>query len=158
MPENNEYFLTTSGMTIIFHITRQGLSRWVDRGMPKRDRNQFSLSECLEWVKREVWFVGVGKEDLAQEKLKYQKARTRREELRVQEEEKSLIPRDRAIKWVSLLVAEAKAAFMNFPRRMGASLALISDEKEIEGTLRKEIYSILTELAKPLKERKKRGK
>jgi hypothetical protein len=158
MTENNEYFLTTKGMTIVFPITRQGLSRWVDRGMPKKARNQYPLKECLDWIKTNVWGVGIGKEDFAQEKLKYQKARTRREELRVQQEEKSVIPRDQAIKWVSLLVAEAKAAFMNFPRRMGASLALISDEKEIEGTLRKEIYSILTELAKPLKDQKRKKK
>ena len=123
--------------------------------MPKKGRNEYSLKDCLAWIKTNVWYVGLGKEDIASEKLKYQKARTRREELRVLQEEKTLVPRDEAIKWVSLLVSESKSAFMNFPRRMGPLLAPVFDEKECEQMLRTEIWAILRHLAEEGKKKAK---
>jgi len=154
----NEIFLSTQQMTSLFKITRQGLSRWVERGMPKKNRNQFPLSECLHWVKREVWFIGVGKEDLAQQKLKFAVARARREELTVLEREGSLIPREASIQWLGSLVTEAKMGFMGLPRRLCEILAAESDAKLIEQNLHQEIWSILRRLAEPLRNKRKKFK
>ena len=65
----------------------------------------------------------------------------------MQEKEGSLILKNEAVKWVSILVAEAKQGFMNLPRRFGPVLAVVNDEKEIEELLRKEIWAILRQLA-----------
>ena len=142
----NEIFLTKKQMRKVFTISGSGLYRWVQRGLPK-DGRRFPLGPCLDWVKRNIWYTDSGKSEMAEEKLAFQRARTRREELRVQQEEKSLIPRNEAIHWLSTLVSEAKAGFMNLPRRFGPVLAVVNDEKEVEELLRKEIWAILRQLA-----------
>ena len=136
-------FLSTSQMTALFHITRQGLSRWVERGMPKASRNRYPLFKCLDWVKVNVWFVGVGTQNLAEEKLKYQRARTRREELRVAQEEGLLVPCEASIHWVSQLCVEAKALLIHWPYRLSGTLAAETDAKVIQQMLRKEVYDFL---------------
>jgi len=142
----NEIFLTKKQMMKVFTISGSGLYRWVQRGLPK-DGRRFPLGPCLDWVKRNIWHTDSGEGDMAEQKLAFQRARTRREELRVLQEEGSLIPKNEAVKWVSLLVAEAKQGFMNLPRRFGPVLAVVNDEKEIEELLRKEIWAILRQLA-----------
>jgi len=69
--------------------------------------------------------------------------------LKVKVERGDLVPRDQATQWLFGHVDEAKNAFWSLPRRMGPVLAPVSDEKEIEFVLRKEIREILTRLAEP---------
>jgi len=141
----NEVFLTKKQMMQSFTISGSGLYRWVQRGLPK-DGRRFPLGPCLDWIKRNVWCVGIGKEGLAEEKLKYQRARTKREELRVQQEEGSLIPRKESISWLSQIVSEAKQGFLNLPRRIAETL-MGRDAKEVEAILRFEIHDILWRLS-----------
>ena len=65
-----------------------------------------------------------------------------------------LVPKDQAERWLHGHVDTAKTAIWGLPRRMGPVLTAVTDEKEIEFLLRKEIYSILEEMAKPLHEKK----
>ena len=68
-------------------------------------------------------------------------------------EQGELVPKGESIQWLSSMVAVAKSAFWNMPRRMGEILSLIADPKEVELQLRKEIRIILEQLAEPLTEK-----
>ena len=88
-----------------------------------------------------------GQASLSEQKLRYAVARTRREELKVEEQEGRLIGKDIPLQWLQGHVTEAKAAFWDLPRRLSEELASITDQKEIEHLLRQEIRRILTDLA-----------
>lgn len=147
---SQEILLTTNQMTSLFQITRQGFSRWVERGMPKKGRNQFSLKDCLEWVKRNVWFVGVGKQDMAEEKLKFQRARSEREVLRAEKEKGLLIERGTADQIYWGLLSEVRLGMCGLPRRLAEILAAEGDAKIVEELLRNSIYEVLERVSQPV--------
>jgi hypothetical protein len=68
-------------------------------------------------------------------------------------EQGDLVAKGESIQWLSSMVAVAKSAFWNMPRRMGEILSSIADPKEVELQLRKEIRIILEQLAEPLTEK-----
>ena len=141
-----EKIILTSRETCSFYsITKTTLQNWVAKGFPRSKRNEYSLLAGFRWWRRNV--VGEESGDLQIEKLKYQKARTRREELRVQQEEGALLPREVSIRWLTRLLTEARMGFLNLPKRLCQELATLTDFREIEGILRKEIRQILTDLS-----------
>lgn len=66
--------------------------------------------------------------------------------LKLEIEKGTLVPRYQAEEWLCLIIANAKAQFMGMPKRMAGALAVITDEKEIEHQLRKELRRILEEM------------
>jgi len=130
----------------LFSISRASLSKWRGRGCPSEKRG-YNIFKVFDWYRCNVISDPGVETNLAQEKLLRERAKRELDELKVARERGSLILKNEAIKWVSLLVAEAKQGFMNLPRRFGPVLAVVNDEKEIEELLRKEIWAILRQLA-----------
>jgi len=127
----------------LFRISREQLRRWREKGCPQVARGRFDLRSVIKW--RDETLLSSDKMTAA--KLEREQAKAKLATLQAKEKEGSLILKNEAVKWVSLLVAECKAALMNFPRRMSPVLAPIADEKEIEELLRKEIWGILRQFA-----------
>jgi len=96
---------------------------------------------------------GQGSLNLTDVRTRKENARAEREELIVKKLKGELVLRNEAIKWVSLLVAECKAALWNIPRRLGPVLAVVNDERECEEILRKEYRKALEDLAKGMKKK-----
>ena len=142
-----DIYLTTQQICHLFSITKQGLSKWVEKGFPKADRNKYLLQLCFEWWKN--YYVGDINADttIAREQLRYQKARAEREELTVKKLKEELVPKDSSLQWLLIMATEAKTALRGLPRRMSRSLAAINDPKQIEVDLTKEIRQILNSLA-----------
>jgi phage terminase Nu1 subunit (DNA packaging protein) len=150
----SEIVVTSEEFASLFEKSRRTVETWKREGMPHLKRG-IPLFEAVRWWRSERF----------KEMDELRGARTRREtakakiaELDAKEREGSLLPREVPIKWLSLVVSEAKQAFLNLPRRLGPVLAPMGDEKEVELKLREEIYSILRELAKPVKDSKKEGR
>ena len=137
----------------LFRISREQLRRWREKGCPQVARGRFDLRSVIKW--RDETLLSSDKMTAA--KLEREQAKAKLATLQAKEKEGSLILKNEAVKWVSLLVAECKAALMNFPRRMSPVLAPIADEKEIELLLRQEIWGILRQLAKEGKKGSRRS-
>jgi len=80
---------------------------------------------------------------------RHETAKAQLAELKLRLETGDLVLKDQAEKWLFGHVDEAKNAFWGLPQRMGPVLAPVSDQKEIEFILRKEIREILMRLASP---------
>jgi len=61
-----------------------------------------------------------------------------------------LIEKDQAVKWIIVLVSEAKTAFLALPRRLAPMLYGISDIRQIENEIRVEIMKILEKLGRSI--------
>ncbi len=69
-----------------------------------------------------------------------------------------LIEKDQAIKWLTVLVSEAKSAFLALPRRLAPVLYGVSEIRDIETQIRTEIHKVLEKLARSIKTEKKPSK
>jgi phage terminase Nu1 subunit (DNA packaging protein) len=152
----DEIFLTSKQFVIAFKISRETVRKWREKGMPAIEKNKYSLSECLQWVRENIWAPEDEEGGMNEEKLLRERAKRKFDELKEQEKRGELIPRKESVKWVSLLVAECKAALWNIPRRLGPVLAVVNDERECEEILRKEHRKVLEELAKGMKKKGRR--
>ena len=150
-PSSQDVYLTTRQVCHLFEITKQGLSKWIQKGCPKADRDKYSLKSIFNWWKDHYIGDIAADTSIAQENLRYQRARAEREEITVLKLRESLIIKEQAMQTLAIIVAEARTAFLGLPRRLGDPLAAITDPKEIEYMLRGEITKILFDLAKPLK-------
>jgi phage terminase Nu1 subunit (DNA packaging protein) len=135
--------VTSTEVLGLFRISREQLRRWREKGCPQISRGRFDLGAVIKW--RDETLLSSDKMTAA--KLEREQAKAKLATLQAKEKEGSLILKNEAVKWVSILVAEAKQGFMNLPRRFGPVLAVVNDEKEIEELLRKEIWAILRQLA-----------
>ena len=66
----------------------------------------------------------------------------------------NLVDRQQAIAWLCEQISNATMSFKGLARRLAPSLAVITDEKELEEQLRKEIKSIIDRLVKNKHEKK----
>lgn len=98
----------------------------------------------------------VGITSLTEERRQHEAVKKEISKLKLEIERGSLVPRDQAIEWLSLLVSNAKARFLGLPKRMAGPLAPPMTEREVEYLLRTEIRGILEELGTPLREKKKK--
>ena len=143
MSKISDLQVTSQIFSELLGVSRRTVESWKREGLP-HSKKGIPFVEGFQWWRAERF----------KELDALRAARTRREvakahisELDAKEREKSLIPRNEAVKWVSLLVAEAKQGFINLPRRFGPVLAVVNDERECEEILRKEIWAILKELS-----------
>lgn len=128
--------------------------------VPKPEKGMVDIIKALTcWMIYYRKLAGAsGSLSLTDERTALTAIKKEREKLKLEEDRKNLVPRTEAVKWVSLLVVECKAALWNIPRRLGPVLSLISDERECEQVLRVEIRKGLDELAKGSKIKKDKGK
>lgn len=129
-----------------YSVTAKTLSNWVAKGFPRNDKNRYPLKAGFDWWRKNVG--GERFDELHNQRLKYQIAKTRREELRAEQDEGVLIHRDQPIRWLSELVMAAKEGFVDLPKRMAEILAPELDPREVEDLLYKEIWEILDRLGK----------
>lgn len=61
-----------------------------------------------------------------------------------------LIEKDQAVKWIVVLVSEAKTAFLALPRRLAPMLYGMGDIRQIENEIRTEIMKILEKLGRSI--------
>jgi phage terminase Nu1 subunit (DNA packaging protein) len=143
--------ITSQIFSELLGVSRRTVESWKKEGMPHSKRG-IPFEQAFGW-----WRLERFKEldELRAARTRRETAKARIAELEAQEKEESLIPREQSILWLSMIVSEAKSHFWGLPKRLSASLAVISDEKEIEEIMRKEIRRILEDLARPLKDRKK---
>jgi phage terminase Nu1 subunit (DNA packaging protein) len=151
---DDEIFLTSKQFVIAFKVSRETLRKWREKGMPCVDKNKYSLSGCLQWVRENIWAPKDDKGDINQEKLLRERAKRKLDELIEKEKRGELVAREQTILWGAMAISNARLAFQAFPRRMSGPLALLSDPKEIELKLYKAIKEILEELAKQLKKKR----
>ena len=143
-----EIYVTSGQLCFLLKKSRETLRKYRDLGLPYEERNRYPLSRCLQWLLENVWCpVTPGGESMADTKLRRERAKAKMAELLLAEREGSLIDKDVPLQWLCGHVTEAKAAFLNMPRRMSEMLAATGDQKGIEAELRKEIRRILTDLA-----------
>ena len=135
--------VTSTEVLGLFRISREQLRRWREKGCPQISRGRFDLGAVIKW--RDETLLSSDKMTAA--KLEREQAKAKLATLQAKEKEGSLILKSESVKWVSLLVAEAKQGFINLPRRFGPVLAVVNDERECEEILRKEIWAILKELS-----------
>ena len=142
-------------MVWLFNVSRETLRKWREKGLPYNSKKKkYPLRACLTWVKENIWHHQTEGGGINEEKLLRERARRKQDEFKADAMAKNLVPRDQAEKWLMGHVDEAKGALWGLPRRMGPTLAPVSDEKEVEFVLRKEIREILEELSAPLKKKK----
>jgi len=140
----SEIHITSNETCNFYSITKTTLGNWVAKGFPRTKRNQYPLKDGFDWWRKNV--IGEDAGDLQNEKLKFQRARTRLEELKAAEQEGRLIDRDTPLTWLIGLGTAAKIAFWSLPRRLSEILAPISDPKEVERIMRDEIRKIISRL------------
>jgi len=141
-----DIFISANDLGRLFEVTVRTVWKWVERGMPKEGRGKFSLLKCVRWWRINILGDIQGETNLAEQKLRFAVARARREELRVQETEGSLIHKDIPLAWLRSHVTAAKEAFWGLPRRVAETLFVATDSKAIEVNLQEEIRRILTDL------------
>lgn len=100
--------------------------------------------------------ISHGNLSLTDEKRALTAIKKEREKLKLEQERGNLIARNVQVEWLTRCVSEAQIGFRGLPRRLAASIALKSDEREIELELRAEITRILRELAANKQGRRKK--
>jgi hypothetical protein len=66
--------------------------------------------------------------------------------LKLEIEKGNLVHRNQAEQWLSSIIDKARSHLLGFPKRLAGPLAIMTDEKEIEQELRKEIRRVLEEM------------
>jgi phage terminase Nu1 subunit (DNA packaging protein) len=123
-----------------FQKSRQTIRAWTSKGMPKNRRGAYPLLKCFSWWLDNVCSDG---HDTTLSEERRQKVVIERQikELELEEKRGSLV-----LKWLGDIVREVRQHLLSLPRRVAASLVLLSDERDIELALRKEIFQILNRL------------
>jgi len=97
---------------------------------------------------------GQGSLNLTDVRTRKEAARAEREELIVKKLKGELVSKNQAMEWLSFLVGNAKSHFWGLAKRLAGPLSVMTDEKETEEAIRKEIRRILEDLGAPLKMKK----
>ena len=139
----SEITVTSGDFASLFEVSRRTVESWKREGMPHLKRG-ILLLEGVRWWRAERFKELDG---LKEARIKKERAKAKIAELDAAEREKSLIRREEAIQWVSLFLIEIKQAIWTLPRRFAAELAALTDDKEIELLLQREVRRILEILA-----------
>ncbi len=128
------------------------LDNWVRNGLPhvKAGRSLlFNISEVQEWLEKRKGSNGIQAQILA-EKLRFQKARCRREELQVSELEGKLISLDKLKTDLTSIFLAMKSALLLWEKRLPGLLEG-KDQKKMYLVIHKETRDILTDFSKGTK-------
>lgn len=148
-------------MVWFYGVSRETLRNWTNKGMPRGGPNRYPHKKCHEWIQQNIFALDEStNNDINQEKLLRERAKRIQDEIKAKTMLGQVVPRDQAIYWVSVLVSETKQALIGLPRRLAASLATKTDERDVESELRAELTGILRDLSRPLEreKRKKKGR
>lgn len=148
--------VATSTLLEVLQITQTTLHRWQsDPSFPseaKVGHGLFDLRKVVPWRIEKL----TGGDELAtefnQSKLRLQKARAEREEMDVQERRCALIPKDKVISDLSLLLGNLKTRILSWSRGLPGKLAH-REEREIMEIIGDEAHFILTELSQGFERR-----
>ena len=100
------------------------------------------------WLKDFIQAMRTGQTgNLEDERIRLTRAQANNEELRLAANRKELIPAQEVeAEWVGM-VATARALLLALPSKVANKAMMVSGVKEIEALVKKEIYSVLTELS-----------
>jgi terminase small subunit / prophage DNA-packing protein len=127
------------------------LDNWVRNGCPHKKEGRavlFNLSEVQEYLSHRE--DGGVREDILVQKLKYQTARSRREELEVLQLEGKLVNLDKLGQDLSFIFVRLRSALLLWEKRLPGLLEG-KDQKSMYKVIHKETYDILTTFSKGVK-------
>lgn len=148
-----QVILTTKQVLFNFKLSRETLRRWTEKGLQRVERGKFDLREVIRFRDENIFGSNHDEKQKAETRIKQAKATIA--ELEVAELEKSLIPKEQVLKWLSEIILEARQALLNIPHRLCEQLVVETDSKVILEILRNEIYDALNRLGTGRKSIKK---
>ncbi len=147
--------LTTSTITELLNISRETLSNWSQYPSWPKDAKtaygKYDLKKVLDW--RDLYIIGDPDtaKQMAQEKLKYQIARSERERLETAKLQGLLVEREKYNQRLVEVAVATKDSLLLWVKRLPPILELQPEEHKRDAlTLKKEIYYILNTMAKGL--------
>lgn len=153
--KDDVYIFPMNKICELFSISRQNFHKtWLPnptfpKGAKIKD-GWYNLKMVHDWWR--AYFIGdiETATNMAIEKLKYQKQRSRREQLIVQELEGQLISREKVIEDINFINYGVKQKLLGWCRGLPAKLAH-KDERKIMNLLQDEVHFILDELSQGVK-------
>lgn len=127
-----------------FDVSRRSLSLWVNAGLPKEARGKFNLKAAFNWWQKNIYQENTENDDgtMADWRRKYWEAKSKREEVKLQDELGSKIDlEDVKREWVSRILV-FKSGMEAFVHRLPPLLEG-KDRTEITEILRTEVREIL---------------
>lgn len=150
----NPFILRTHQVCDFFNISQVAFLKWKkNTTFPKAaivSEGYIDLKLVYAW--RETYFYGSHEaaSSMANEKLNYQKARARREQLEVQELERQLVSIEKVTADLSFLANAIKNYLLSWSKTLPEELAH-KDERAIMSILNRETRDILTKLSQGMK-------
>lgn len=135
----------------LLSVSLTTIDNWVRNGCPYKKKGRavlFDLNAVKDWLSHRK--DGGVREDILIQKLKYQTARSRREELEVLELEGKLINLDKLGQDLSFIFVRLKTALLLWERRLPPLLEG-KNSKAMYRVIHKETYEILTTFSKGVK-------
>jgi hypothetical protein len=147
-------FVSQSDLAGFVNLSTRRVRDLEARGVFSRDRNkkydlQKSNHAFISYLKEQM--EGTGNVSLTDVRIRKEAAKAALTELDLQERKANLVPKDRAMEWLSLLVGTAKAHLWGLSKRLAGPMAIFTDPKEAEELMRLEIRTVLEDMGKPLK-------
>lgn len=135
----------------VLSISLTTIDNWIRNGCPYRKEGRavfFDLNAVQDWLSHRK--DGGVREDILVQKLKYQTARSRREELEVLQLEGKLINLDKLGSDLSFIFVRLRSALLLWERRLPPLLEG-KDSKSMYRVIHQETYNILRTFSKGVK-------
>ena len=141
--------LTTLEIAQIFDVLPRTVTVWgSDRGAPKVDKNQWDLKVFIQWWAENIYVPEDNEQsELYKIKLEHWVHRTRREKLKADQLEESVIPRDDVAKAWAFRVREVRGKLLAVALRLAPLLEGL-EELEIREILMKEMWDICDQFSR----------
>ena len=123
--------------------------------------NQYDLKEYLSWIIN-VLYAPTQNEEMAKHKLRHERYKADKAMYDAEERARQLLPRDEVVSGLSMLLSGTKNKFLAWIKRLPGLLEM-KTARQIEPVLERELFIILSELAKGIgvivpKEKKPKAK
>jgi hypothetical protein len=148
---DDKWILTRLELTDLFGLHWQTHeARFRAPMFPREDvvlgNNQYDLKAYIEWMIN-VYFAAKDSDAMFKEKLRHEKYKADKAMYDAEERARLLLPRDEVVSGLSLLLSGIKNKFLEWVKRMPGLLAM-KTARQIEPILQKELFLILSDLAK----------
>lgn len=152
--EERRMLLRTEEVAGFFRVTRQAFEKWTKTHTfpkgAKAGRGLWDFKLVFRWWYDHYYLNAEAASTFATEKLRYQVARTRREELAVEELEGKMIRKEQVIEDVGFLLNNLKQRVLSWTKSLPALVAH-KDERECAKVFQDETHSVLNDLSAGIK-------
>lgn len=143
--------ISRGNLSKVLSVSLTTIDNWIRNGCPYRKERQavlFNLSAVQDWLSHRK--DGGVREDILVQKLKYQTARSRREELEVLQLEQKLVNIDLLKQDLSFIFLRMRSALLLWERRLPPLLEG-KDSKSMYKVIHQETYDILKNFSRGVK-------